>query len=180
MKVEHIDMIQASAMDVFLIVRDKLPELSRFLPNISEVKQISREEQPDGMQKIVNHWFADVELPSLIRAFLSKSLLSWKDTAVWNEKDLTVSYQLESFVVNDLFRAEGKNVFEDCGDEGTRLSLCCSVEIIPEKIPGVPVFLMKKVNPVIEKVIEKMLQPNLTSLGKGLRDYLREHPLPPR
>ena len=175
MLLEHIDIIDAPADKVFALVRDKLPDLARHLPSVAKIEKISSEELSPDNQKVISHWYANVELPGLVKKFLSDKLLSWKDTAIWNGKDREVSYELQSFVVNDLFEAKGRNFFVDGGNQTTQLKVTCEINIYPEKIPGIPKLLMKKVKPLIEKVIEKMLQPNLTSLGKGLKSYLDEN-----
>ena len=82
-----------------------------------------------------------------------------------------MNYQLQSFLANDLFDARGKNYFSDLGDGRTEIKITCDVTIYPEKVPGVPRLLAKKVTPMIENLIEKLLAPNLTSLGEGLKKY---------
>lgn len=175
MLLEHVDIIDAPAENVFELVRDKLPDLAKHLPSVSKIEQISLDEITPETQKVISYWYANVELPGLVKKFLSDKLLSWKDTAIWDQKARTVSYELQSFVVNDLFEAKGKNYFTDGGNQTTELKVTCEINIYPEKIPGIPKLLMKKTKPLIEKVIEKMLQPNLTSLGKGLKSYLDEN-----
>jgi len=176
MQLEHSDLIDAPAEAVYLLVRDKLTDLAEYLPSVASIEQASREETGKDTLKVVNHWYAAVELPALVKKFLSDSLLSWKDTAIWCNSSKSVEYELQSFVVNDLFEARGKNIFKESGNQ-CELTVSCEVTIYPEKIPGVPRLLMKKIKPLIEKVIEKMLQPNITSLGKGLKAYLKENPL---
>ena len=46
------------------------------------------------------------------------------------------------------------------------------MEIHPNKIPGVPAFIVRPLLPALESVLKKLLAPNLTLLAKGVRGYL--------
>ena len=127
------------------------------------------------MTKIINQWHANVELPSLLKKVISEELLSWKDTAEWNDRKKTVEYELISFLSSNLFRAQGKNYFIPKGSSQTIFRVTCSVDIYPENIPRVPRLISSRVKPALEKIIEAMLRPNITSLGSGLKMYIKEH-----
>ena len=45
------------------------------------------------------------------------------------------------------------------------------VKIYPDKVPGIPRLLANKMKPMIESLLEKLVAPNMTSLGKGLKEY---------
>ena len=174
MKLEHSDIIKAPPDKVFSIVRDKLPDLASYLCSVAKVEQVCRESINEYQERIVSNWFANIRLPALLGKFTGESLLAWKDTAIWDDKKKEVTYTLESFFINDLFDARGRNYFE-CSEGGqTKLIVTCEVYIYPEKIPGIPRLIMKRITPAIEKIVEKMLRPNITSLGRGLRVYLQE------
>jgi hypothetical protein len=66
---------------------------------------------------------------------------------------------------------KGINKFRDMGDGRTELLVTCDVTIHPDKVPGVPKFLVKKVLPIIEEMLKGVLAPNLAGLGKGLKNY---------
>lgn len=176
MKLEHSDEIGAHADLVYRIVKDQLSDLAPYLPSIERIETIERSALAGGNEKVVNHWYAQLDVPGLLSKFISKDLLSWKDTAVWDPASRKVEYQLESFVANDLFEARGCNRFEEISPQKSRLVLSCEVIIHPDRVPGVPRLMKKKVAPLIEKIIEKMMQPNITSLGKGLKAYLDANP----
>ena len=74
-----------------------------------------------------------------------------------------------------LFDVKGINSFSSISEDKTELKISCEVLIYPEKVPGIPRLLAKKVTPMIEKMIKKLLAPNLTSLGKGINQYYAEH-----
>ena len=83
----------------------------------------------------------------------------------------------EDLVSLDTLRDSGKiwgnadTTIVDLGDGKTELHLSFSLTIYPEKVPGVPRLLAGKAKPMIEGLVEKMIAPNLTSLGKGINEY---------
>ena len=174
MKLSHSDNIPAHAEEVFNIVKNDLPSLVPYLPSVKKIVLLEHKSLKNNKEKIINHWFADIEMPKLLAKFISNDLLSWKDTATWDQQAMKVKYHLESFVANDLFTAKGCNEFKVVDDDNMELVVTCEVTLNPDQIPGVPKLMKKTLAPLIEAVIEKMLQPNLESLGLGLKSYLQE------
>lgn len=170
MKLESSDIIEQPADKVYCTVRDHLTEIAPFLPNVEKITMESSDTIEDG-KKVLNRWYANVPVPGLLKKVLNPEMFSWLDRADWNDGQMTVEYVLESTFGQDLFDARGKNTFIDLGDGRTELKLECDIEIYPEKVPGVPKLLAKKVGPAIESLLTQMLEPNLTSLGKGLKTY---------
>lgn len=175
MELQHTDRIEAPVEQVYMLVRDKLPEIAAYLPSIRKIECVSMREIDGTHREIENRWFANIEVPSLVQKFLPAEMFSWRDIAKWDDTQRRVTYELASFFANDLFSASGSNLFEADGKYATRLTVTCHVEIHGDKVPGVPWLLAAKVTPMIEKLIEKMIAPNLTSLGEGLRGYLKGH-----
>ena len=176
MELEHTDIIKADIDKVYKLVRDDLSEIAKHLPNIKKIERIQYNSRKKQSTEIINQWHADVELPKLVKKFISDDILSWKDTAKWNNDKKTVQYKLESFLNDDLFEAYGKNYFISKGNSETILKITCTVNIYPEKIPGIPRIFSNKVKPLLERIISTMLKPNLTSLGIGLKNYIHENP----
>lgn len=171
MKIEHTDIINAPLDKVYHLVKNDLPKIVEYLPNIREIKVLEQSEK-DGKDFIINQWFAEANIPSLAKKFINENLFSWKDSAYWNNSEHRVDYEIEPFFAKGIYEAKGTNTFRDANGK-TSLTLMCDVHIYPEKIPGIPKFIAKQVHPVLEQMIEKMLAPNLTSLGKGLKEYLK-------
>jgi hypothetical protein len=173
MKLEHTDIIDAPLETVYSLVKDELPKVAEYLPSIREIRVLQKEKQNGGKDYIVNHWFGEASIPALAKKFISDELFSWKDMAYWDDKAHQVEYTLESFIGKEIYEAKGVNYFAASGKDKTKLTLTCEVNIYPEKIPGVPRLLAGTLRPVLEQMIEKMLAPNLTSLGVGLKEYLK-------
>ncbi len=177
MKLEHTDIINAPLEKVYTLVKDHLPKIVQYLPSIKEIKVIQREKKTDGRDYIVNQWIGEPNIPGLAKKFINENLFSWKDIAYWNDELRQVEYEIEPYFAQGIYEARGTNSFRAEADK-VRLTLMCEVHIYPEKIPGIPKFIAKQIHPLLEQMIEKMLAPNLTSLGKGLKDYLRAENTP--
>jgi hypothetical protein len=174
MKLESTEVINKPLEDVYTLVRDELEKLVPYLPNVNKIEVVDKS-QTDNKVHIVNNWYAMADMPKLLSKFLKPEIFSWKDIADWNNETHSVDYSLESFLANDLFDAKGTNTFTALGDDKTELKISCEVSIYPEKIPGVPRLIAGKVKPMVESLIEKILAPNLTSLGTGLNKYFSEN-----
>ena len=169
MLLESQDLISEPVDKVYETVRDRLNELVPFMPNIEKIAVESREEKPEGAY-LINRWYAQVDVPGMLKKVLKPEFFSWVDHAQWNDGQKEVTYQLVSTLTKDLFEAKGHNYFIDQGGK-TLLKVTCEVNIYPERVPGVPKLLAGKIRPAIESLMKKMLEPNLTSLAKGLQEY---------
>lgn len=174
MLLESKEIINRPLKEVFELVRDDIEALIPYMPNVSKIVIDSREEV-DGGIKQVNTWYANAEIPGLLKKFLKPELLSWKDYANWKNSETLVDYELESVLGNDLFDAHGVNSFKAVGDDQTELTVSCNIKIYAAKVPGVPRILARKATPLIEGLLEKILAPNLTALGTGLNSYFEQN-----
>lgn len=171
MHLESTEIINRPLEDVYTLVRDDLEKLVPYLPNVERIEVKKHAPNNSNHTEVINHWYGKADIPGMLKKFLVPEIFSWKDVANWDNENYNVNYQLQSFLANDLFDARGKNYFSDLGDGRTEIKITCDVTIYPEKVPGVPRLLAKKVTPMIENLIEKLLAPNLTSLGEGLKKY---------
>ena len=172
MLIKQTELITVNQKKAYSLVKNQLEGIAHYLPSVDKIQLMDKEKDSSGQDVLTNHWFAKVSLPFFLKGFISKELLSWKDKASWSDDGFTVTYELESFYGNDLFEAKGRNRFIEDGPNSTKLELECDVTINAEKIPGVPTSVAKRVVPAVEKIIEKMLGPNLSSLGKALNAYI--------
>lgn len=172
MQVEYTDTINAPLEEVYKLVKYDLQKIVKYLPNIEEI-QVLEQKKVKNKDFILNQWTAEAKVPSLAKKFINKELFSWKDCAYWDDSKFQVKYEIEPFFAKGIYEAKGCNSFKADGDK-TELTLRCDVEIYPDKIPGIPKFIAKKIHPIIETMIENMLAPNVTSLSKGIKDYLKD------
>ena len=171
MRLESEDYLDQPADVVYPLVRDEMSKILPYLPDIEKIVQTKYERLDDNTVEIINHWYGKAEIPSFAKKFVKPELMSWKDYATWHDSRYCVEYRLESFLGNDIFDAVGTNYFEPAGEGRTRIRVTTTVEIHADRVPGVPRLLAGRVKPMVEDLIRKMLEPNLTSLAKGLQGY---------
>ena len=172
MHLESEDIIDQPADVIYPLVRDNMSKLVPYLQNVEKIEPIEREEL-EGGPRIVCRWHPKVEIPSVAKKFVKPETFSWIDHATWDDEHYKVDFYHEPYAAKDLFTVKGTNSFGPWEQDPTktRLYVCCDVEIYPERLPGMPSFVAKRLRPTIESMIKKMIQPNLTSLGKGLVRY---------
>lgn len=159
---------------VFAAYRDKLAELSEYLPNVRSIEVKSRID--DGaIVDLVNIWHGGGEIPKAARAFLSESMLSFTDYAKWDETDHTCAWRIETHAFTEAVSCSGKNRFVADGDK-TRLEIRGTLAIDAKKVKGVPSFLAGKVGKAIEDFLGARIQPNLVEVSEGVGKYLADHP----
>lgn len=174
MKFKHSDIIERPLNDVYFLVKDNIQKIVPFLPNVEKIETVSQEQISASQTKRVNKWYAHAEIPAVAKKFVSKELLSWTDYALWDDRNFCVNYDLKSNWAQDLYTAKGLNSFRSIDANKTEFTVECDVIIYPDKIPGVPKFLVQKVLPHIEKLIEKIIAPNMSSLGHGIKDFYKQ------
>ena len=75
MKLESTGKIQQPLETVFELVRDRLPEVVPYMPNVDRIVVDSREEH-DGKVRIVNTWFAKADIPQAAKKILKPEILT--------------------------------------------------------------------------------------------------------
>lgn len=169
MFIESEDKLDRPADQVYPLVRDELPRLLPYLPDVEKITELSRERESETRLKVVNEWTAKAKVPGMVAKFLPPDVFTWKDYATWKDDENIVEYRLEGFG----YEVEGKNFFTADGD-GTVIKVTATVTIHPEKFK-IPKLIFKKAFPVLEGTIKKAVQPNLTALARGLRSYFADN-----
>ncbi|MGM0578889.1 MAG: hypothetical protein ACQEXJ_24415 [Myxococcota bacterium] len=156
---------------------DRMEAIVPFLPSVESIETKEREDREDGTIRIVRYWQGTSDsAPPAVRPFVSREQLGWTDEAIWYPTEFKVDYTL-STSMSHLYECGGTNYFEPDPDDpegATLVRVTGDLTVFPNKLPGVPKFLGKKLAPQIEKFVVNLITPNLTDLGKGLQGYLDE------
>ncbi|MBN2496266.1 MAG: hypothetical protein JXR96_16860 [Deltaproteobacteria bacterium] len=157
---------------VYSTLRDRLAELVAYTPALESVETLERSEPEPGRVHLVNRWQANRSAaPKIVRPFMTRSLLSWKDVAEWDQASWSTRWRFETFHFDKLFDCEGHNCYEEV-EGGTRFTMNGSLSVYPERMPGVPRTMAKRLGPRVERFILKLVRPNLTALIHGLQGFL--------
>ncbi len=156
---------------VYASYRDRLPEIAPYTPDIKEIVVHSREDTEVGA-KIHNEWRAERELPRMVQGLVTPDMLRWDDFAQWNDGEHHVDWVLRIPAFPDQVRCMGRNAFFADGDAATRVVLSGDLEINLKNVPGVPRIMAKRIAPMIETFIVKLITPNLKKVNGSLERFL--------
>jgi hypothetical protein len=157
---------------VWAAYRDRLPELTRYLPNVRRIEQQSRRD--DGPRThLVNLWDGGGEIPSVARSFVSEALLTWTDFADWDQSDWSCRWRMRTHVFEEAIHATGVNRYFDLGGT-TRLTIEGEIAVDPARLVGVPRLLAGPAARAAERVIVGRVRPNLVQVARGVGELLRD------
>lgn len=155
---------------VYTTYRDKLLQLSPYMPNVQQV-EIKSCHKENGLIHFVNEWHGGGEIPLAARAFLSENLLSWTEYAVWNESEFSTKWRTETHAFTEAVHCDGKNRFLENGNN-TIIENRGELAINVEQIKGIPHLLKGQIAHIIEEILSKRIESNLLQMGQGVRHYL--------
>jgi hypothetical protein len=158
---------------VFRTYRDRLPELLDYLPNVRGIEVQSREE--DGPRvELVNVWHGGGEIPAAVRKFLSDSMLSWTDYALWDESAHTCAWRSEAHSFKEAVDSRGTNHYVERGPGRSAIRIEGRIDVDAAKIAGVPRLLAGQVGKLVEAFLIKQVKDNLQEVARGVERYLSE------
>ena len=154
---------------------ERMEDIVPFLHTVEAIETLSREDLPDGRIRILRRWQGtDAGAPQKIRPFLTRESLTWLDTADWSPAEYRVDWKIETSA-GKLYECSGTNYFgpDPTDPEGsTLMRVTGDLAIYPDRLPGVPGFLGRRMAPMVEKFVVNLLTPNLIEVSVGLQGYL--------
>jgi len=172
MKFQSSQVIPFDVDRVFCVVRDDLQNLVPFMPNVKKIEVESVDNPGEGRIKLVNRWYGKGEIPKMIQKIIQPEMLTWLDTAVWDEMEKTCQWEIKTMFFQDHVSCQGINTYKPEGKDKTRLDINGDLTVQTKGFPGIPKLLEKKASGQIEKFIVKLLSPNFASLATGVTQYL--------
>ena len=170
------DTVRHPAEKVIDLMRDRLPEILPFLPNIDELDELEREDLDDGRVRARYFWQGNNKAaPKAIRPLVSKAAMAWTDEVFWAVDGSSVKWTITPARFAKLYECSGINFFEPApGDpEGSSvIRMTGEISVYAERMPGLPKFLARKIGPLVERFVVKRVTPNLAAVVDGLREYL--------
>lgn len=155
---------------VFAAMRDQLPALAEYMPNIDQVTCESRDDSDDGESKMVNRWQANKsDVPAIARKFVSANQMYWLDHAHWVQAEWLVRWRLEMGFMTERVRCQGQTSYHAV-DGGTEMRINGTLDLDLKGL--MPKFLLKKAQPAIEKFVLGTVEPNFQKTADALTAYL--------
>jgi S-adenosylmethionine:diacylglycerol 3-amino-3-carboxypropyl transferase len=157
---------------VFPVYRDRLPEVVPYIPDISAIRVLAREEG-GGLVRLHNEWVSDREVPSVVSKFIKPEHLCWDDHATWNNAETACDWVLKTRAFTEAVSCTGRTALVAEGDH-TLVRLTGEFALDVAKIRGVPAFLARRLAPQLEKFIVSLVTPNLERVNESLEAFLDE------
>lgn len=157
--------------EVFAAMRDKLPELAAFMPNIERIEVESRDESEDGVVRMLNVWqAASSEIPALARPFIDAGKVTWKDHATWLDGDKLCRWTLEMGFMTDRIDCKGTTSYHAIGDDKTELRIKGTLNLDLKGL--MPRLMLGKATSTVEGFVGKTIGPNFQKTADALTRYL--------
>jgi len=157
---------------VFRTLRDRLEEVARYIPNVTGIDPISREDEGPGRHRIVNVWHGEGSIPAAARRFVKPDMLKWTDRAVWDEDGWTTDWEQETAFFTERVSCSGQNRFVEVSPSETRIEIRGTFELSLKGLPGLPGPLARRATPAVEKFIVAMITPNLQKTSSAAEQLL--------
>lgn len=152
--------------------RDRMTELTDFLPNIRSIRIVSRTDR-EGEVDLVNEWVGGGDIPSVARAILKEDMLRWTDYATWKAATHTVEWRTEVHAFPGAVKSSGTNRFVET-PRGARLEIRGELVCDSSKVPGVPRLFARTVNAAAERLLIGQVAHNLVEVGRGVGKLLEK------
>lgn len=154
---------------VFATIRDRMPELAGFMPNIKQIEMKERRDA-DPLTHFINTWTASTEIPAIAQRYLKPDMLKWTDYAKWDRSNYSCDWKTVLVAWPDVLECGGTNVYNAFGDE-TELQIRGNLHLHLEHAP-IPKLFVSTVRPIVERIVIASLKPNLLSIGDAVAQYL--------
>jgi hypothetical protein len=170
MRIDLSDPLPLSAEDVFHLIRDDMPSLVPYMEGADSITVTSRVETEDEVA-LVNRWIGSMDtVPAAVKKFAKQDLISWDDHATWTTSTKSCRWRLQPLKNIGIFSCAGTTTVLEDGDTA-KLAMAIDLEIYPDRVPGVPKFLARRIRPQIEKFISGHLTKSMRNLALSIRAY---------
>lgn len=160
---------------VWTTIRDRLPELTRFIDDIEEITIGTRKSKPGGSMLLVNEWRAKVRIPSMLSSVITRDMLVWTDRAEWREKTRECRWEIEPHFRPEMMICKGTTLYEPAiGGRGTRVTFHGTLDITRPELLPVPSSMRRLVATGVESFIASLIPKNFQRLVSALNRLLED------
>ncbi len=172
MKIKTIAIVKHPREKVWATMRDKLPELARFMDDMDSIITESRDKH-NGIYNIVNICKAAPKLPDMVVKYLDTNMLQWNDCAAWDEETWKCRWRIEPHKFGERINCHGITSFDMAmGGRGTRVTLESTIEWNDKDLPGIPAFIELKIFDGIGLFFNNIIPKNFQKIMNALSEYL--------
>ena len=170
MKLSIVTKIPHSAQACYEAMRDEMPNLAKFMPNIQKIDVIAREDDADGV-RLTNQWYAaGTEIPTLARPFVDPDRVFWLDHAHWLAEGYRCQWRRELGFLTDRVSCKGFTFFTPTSEDSCQMEIDGDLTLDLKGL--VPRLMVGRATKGVEQFILKMMEPNFRRMGQSLTDFL--------
>ncbi len=174
MKISVTQIIPFPRKAVFAVLRDHLPELADYLPNIKKIEVKERTEE-GPVVRLLNLWHAaQTEVPTIAKPFLDPSKLNWLDRSVWDENTWENHWDIEVGFMKDRVTCKGTTIYEEKSPTETEVRI--QGELLIDLKGYLPKLIAKRASPKVESFVVDLIEPNFAKTNEGVIRFLEAHP----
>jgi hypothetical protein len=157
---------------VYEAMRDHMPELVPYMPNIKQII-VENRAQKENVLILQNRWIpAQTEIPAVARSFIDSNNTYWIDHAQWTDNEQSCSWRLEMGFMTERVHCTGTTAFAEL--EPNKTEMIIKGELTLNLKGLVPRLLLGRATKGIEGFVGKMVEPNFKKTTEALTAYLTE------
>ncbi len=147
---------------VWMTVRERLPELAAQLDDIESISCLERERIDASRQRVVNRWLSTQKIPAVLQARLGTAAVSWLDRNEWNDSAHTCAWAIEPSVLPEYIRCAGQTTYQPAmGGRGTRVIFAGEFELTPTALKELAGPLEQPATVFVESIVTIFIPKNL-------------------
>lgn len=155
---------------VFGAMRDQLPALAEYMPNVARIEVEKRDDSKPGVVDLLNKWHtARTEIPAIARPFIDQSKMYWYDHATWIEAEKLCRWRLEVGFMAERVDCHGATSYHAVGDK-TEMRIKGQMHLDLKGL--VPRLMLNKATSGVEAFVGRLIEPNFQKTADALTAYL--------
>lgn len=156
--------------NVYEAMRDHMPEMADFMPNVKAIEVQSREKTADAVH-LVNRWTPNAtEIPAVARPFVDPNKTYWMDYATWKTNEKSCDWRLQMGFMAERVDCKGTTTFQTIDENNTEMIIKGTLQLNLKGL--VPRLFLNKATKGVEKFVAKLVQPNFEKTASALTQYL--------
>lgn len=171
MKIQVVTTVPYPREAVFAAMRDQLPALAAYMPNIASITVEQQTDAGDGVVDLVNKWQAAAsEIPMVARSFVKPEQVYWHDHAHWDLKKWQCDWRLVMGFMTERVKCNGSTTYVETANGHTEMRIDGTLDLDLKGL--VPRLLLGKAQPAVEGFVGRTLEPNFQKTAAALTAYL--------
>lgn len=120
---ESFTLVKQPIEAVWLTMRDRLPAVAGSMDDLEGIELLERVQESEGRVRLVNRWTARRRVPAPLQSALGADVISWLDTAVWDDAGHLCWWRIEPSVLAGRIECAGQTRYEPAmAGRGTRVT----------------------------------------------------------